>query len=434
MRRSRAALRIVFFISIAIAVVTFTACSGVSNQSGNGGNGGGSGGNGGGGSGNGGGTGGGNLACNGMSTGQAASLNGFVPFTSNSLWNTDISSAPVDPNSSTIITNWVGAVKVHPDWGNDPTYGIPYVVVNGNQSLVKVNLQAYGDESDPGPMPVPSNAPIEGGSSSTGDRHVLLLDNGNCFLYELYNSSVNADGSWNADSTAVWDMLSDEQRPYTWTSADAAGLPIFPGLVRYDEVASGKIQHAFRFTLPKTRAAIIPPASHWAANTSDPTAPPMGMRLRLKSSYDISGFSAQMQVILTAMKNYGLILADNGSSLFVTGVSDSRWGSDLDSLKTVPASAFEVVQMNPVYTSGNYPTGSAPTVSSFAASPTHVSSGGNVTLSWTVDNADYVIVSPGPGAVRDASVTVNPTATTTYTLYSTNQFGRTTATVTVNVP
>lgn len=315
MRKSRAALRIVVFISVAIAVISFTACSGVSNQSGNGGNGG----SGGGGGGNGGGTGGGNLACNGMSTGQTATLNGFLPFTSSNLWNTDISSAPVDPNSGTIITNWVGSVNVHPDWGSDPTYGIPYVVVNGTQSLVKVNLQAYGDESDPGPMPVPANAPIEGGSSSSGDRHVLVLDNGNCFLYELYNSSVNGDGSWNADSTAVWDLLSDEQRPYTWTSADAAGLPIFPGLVRYDEVASGKIQHAFRFTLPKTRAAFIPPASHWAGNTSDPTAPPMGMRLRLKSSYDISGFSSQMQVILTAMKQYGLILADNGSSLFVTG-------------------------------------------------------------------------------------------------------------------
>jgi hypothetical protein len=425
MRKSCPALRIIVFISVAMAVISFSACSGVSNQSGNGGNGGG---------GNGGGTGGSNLACNGMSTGQTASLNGFVPFTSSNLWNTDISSAPVDPNSGTLITNWVGSVNMHPDWGTDPSYGIPYVVVNGSQSLVKVNLQAYGDESDPGPMPVPANAPIEGGSSSTGDRHVLVLDNGNCFLYELYNSSVNGDGSWNADSTAVWDLLSDEQRPYTWTSADAAGLPIFPGLVRYDEVASGKIQHAFRFTLPKTRAAFIPPASHWAANTSDASAPPMGMRLRLKSSYDISGFSSQMQVILTAMKHYGLILADNGSSLFVTGVSDSRWGSDLDSLKTVPASAFEVVQMNPIYTTINYPTGTSPTVSSFTASPTHVSSGGSVTLSWTAASVDYVIVSPGPGAVRDTTVTVNPTATTTYTLYATNQYGRTTATVTVNVP
>jgi len=427
---SRTALRSVFLFSVLAAVASFTACSGASNQPGSTGNGG----TGGGGGGNGGGTGGGNLACSGMSTGQTASLNGFVPFTSSNLWNTDISSAPVDPNSSSIISNWVGAVNLHPDWGTDPTYGIPYVVVDGNQPLVTVNLQAYGDESDPGPMPIPANAPVEGGSSSTGDRHVLVLDNGNCFLYELYNSSVNSDGSWNADSTAVWDLLADQQRPYTWTSADAAGLPIFPGLVRYDEVASGKIQHAFRFTLPNTRAAFIPPASHWAANTSDPTAPPMGMRLRLKSSYDISGFSSQMQVILTAMKHYGLILADNGSSLYVTGVSDSRWGSDLDSLKAVPASVFEVVQMNPIYTSANYPTGAAPTIGSFTASSTHVSSGGIVTLTWTIGSADYVIVSPGPGAARGTSVTVNPTATTTYTLYATNQYGRTTGTVTVNVP
>ena len=421
---------IVFLFSMIAIVAALTACSGVSKQSGGSTNNGGAGGTGG----NGNGTGGGNLACSGMSTGQGASLNGFIPFTSSNLWNTDISSAAVDPNSNSIITNWVGSVNVHPDWGNDPTYGIPYVVVDGKQPLVGINLGAYGGESDAGPMPVPGNAPVEGGSSSSGDRHVLVLDNGNCFLYELYNSSVNSDGSWNADSTAVWDLLSDEQRPYTWTSADAAGLPIFPGLVRYDEVAAGKIQHAFRFTLPKTRAAFIPPASHWAGNTSDPTAPPMGMRLRLKSSYDISGFSPQMQVILTAMKHYGLILADNGSSLFVTGVSDSRWGSDLDSLKTVPASAFEVVEMNPIYTSSNYPTGSAPTVSSFTGSATHVSSGGSVTLSWSVSNADYVIVSPGPGALRDTSVVVNPTATTTYTLYATNQYDRTTATVTVNVP
>jgi len=356
------------------------------------------------------------------------------PFSSSSLWNTDVSSAPLDPNSSTIISNWVGSVNLHPDWGTDPTYGIPYVVVNGSQPLVNINLGAYPDESDPGPMPIPPNAPVEGGSSSTGDRHVLVLNNANCFLYELYNASPNSDGSWNADSTAVWDPLGNEQRPYTWTSADAAGLPIFPGLVRYDEVAAGTIQHAFRFTLPKTSAAFTPPASHWAATSSDPTAPPMGMRLRLKSSYDISSFSTQMQVILTAMKHYGLILADNGSSLFVTGVSDSRWGSDLDSLKTVPASAFEVVQMNPVYTNTTYPTGSAPTISSFTASPTHVAAGDNVTLSWNTSSTQYEIVSPGPGAVRGTSVIVNPTSTTTYTLYATNQYGRTTATVTVNVP
>lgn len=411
-------------------LASLMACSGVSKSTLNGGGSGGSGGSGG----NNGGTGGSNLACNVMSTGQMASLNGFIPFSSSSLRNTDISSAPVDPNSNSIISNWVGSVNVHPDWGTDPTYGIPYVVVSGTQSLVNINLNAYGSESDPGPMPVPDSAPVEGGSSSTGDRHVLVLDNGNCFLYELYNSSVNSDGSWNADSTAVWDLLGNEQRPYTWTSADAAGLPIFPGLVRYDEVAAGKLQHAFRFTLPKTSAAFTPPASHYAANTSDPTAPPMGMRLRLKSSYNISGFSSQMQVILTAMQHYGLILADNGSSLFVTGVSDSRWGSDLDSLKTVPASAFEVIQMNPVYTGANYPTGAAPAIGSFTASATHVSSGGSVTLSWSAGSAAYIIVSPGPGAVRGTSVTVNPTATTTYTLYATNQYGRSTATVTVSVP
>jgi hypothetical protein len=416
-----------FFLALFALALVLTACSGVSHPAGNGG---GNGGNGGSGSG----TGGSKLACNVMSAGQTAGLNGFIPFSSDSLWNTDISAAPLDPNSSSIISNWVGSVNVHPDWGNDPTYGIPYVVVDGNQSLVNVNLGAYGDEGDPGPMPVPSNAPVEGGSSSTGDRHVLVLDNGNCFLYELYNSSVNSDGSWNADSTAVWDLTDNQQRPYTWTSADAAGLPIFPGLVRYDEVAAGKIQHAFRFTLPRTSAAFTPPASHSAATSSDPSAPPMGTRLRLKSSYDISSFSPQMQVILTAMKTYGLFLADNGSPLYVTGVSDNRWGSDLDSLKTVPASAFEVVQINPVYTNSNYPTGSAPTISAFTASATHVSSGGSVTLSWTTSGGGYVIVSPGPGAVRDTSATVTPTVTTTYTLYATNQYGRTTATVTVNVP
>ncbi len=416
--------RFLSFLSIVLALaMLLIACSAASHQSTTGGAGfGGTG------------TGGGDLSCSSMAAGQMASLGGFVPFSSSSLWNTDISSAPVDANSGAMISNWVGSVNMHPDWGNDPTYGIPYVVVGGSQPLVNVNLGAYGSESDLGPMPIPANAPVEGGSSSTGDRHVLVLNNANCFLYELYNATPNSDGSWNADSTAVWDLLGNEQRPYTWTSADAAGLPIFPGLVRYDEVAAGAIQHAFRFTLPRTRAAFTPPASHDAANTSDSSAPPMGRRIRLKSSYDISGFSAQMQVILTAMKKYGLILADNGSALYVTGVSDSRWGADLDSLKTVPASAFEVVQIGSVYTNSSYPTGAAPTISNFSASQTHVNAGGSVTLSWNTGSASYLVVSPGAGAVRGSSVTVNPTATTTYTLYATSQYGQTTATVTVNVP
>lgn len=369
-----------------------------------------------------------------MVLGQNASLGGFVPFSSNSLWNTDISTAPIDSNSNSIISNYVGSsTHMHPDSGNDPTYGIPYVIVDGNQGLVTINLGAYAGDSDPGPMPVPGNAPVEGGSGSTGDRHVLVLDNANCFLYELYNAAPGSGGSWSADSTAVWDLLGNETRPYTWTSADAAGLPIFPGLIRYDEAASGAIKHAFRFTLPHTRAAFTPPASHWAANTSDSNAPPMGMRLRLKASYDISGFSTQMQTILTAMKKYGLILADNGSALFVTGASDSRWGSDLDSLKTVPATAFEVVQMNPIYTASNVPTGSAPSITSFTASASS-GSGSSVTLSWSVSNATYLIISPAPGAVRGTSITVKPSATTTYTLYTTNQYDRSQATVTVTVP
>ena len=425
-------------------LITLSACTGGANVAGgsntgglgSGSGGSGSGGNGsGGGSGSSGGTGNSSSSCQQMSLGANASLGGFLPFSSNSLWNTDSSGAAVDPNSTSIIANYIGnSTHIHPDFGTDPTYGIPFIVVDGSQNLVPVNLGAYGDESDPGPMPIPLNAPIEGGSSSTGDRHVLVLNKDNCFLYELYNSSPNSNGSWSADSTAVWDLLGNEQRPFGWTSADAAGLPIFPGLVRYDEAAAGNIQHAFRFTLPHTRAAITPPASHWAGNTSDPNAPPMGMRIRLKASYDISGFSTQMQAILTAMKKYGLILADNGSALYVTGASDPRWGSDLDTLKNVPATAFEVVTISPVYTSSNLPTGAAPAISSFAASPTSTSAGGSVTLSWSVNNATYLIISPGVGAVRGTSVVVKPSATTTYTLYATNQYDRSTATATVTVP
>jgi len=430
MDEPRSTLRQIPRLILLLTVISLLGCSGGMSSSSNGSGGGNNGGSGGGS----GGTGGSTTSCQQMVLGQNASLGGFVPFSPSSLWNTDISTAPVDPNSSSIISNYVGSsTHMHPDFGTDPTYGIPYVIVDGNQSLVTIRLGAYASDSDPGPMPVPANAPVEGGSAGSGDRHVLVLDNANCFLYELYNAAPGSGGSWSADSTAVWDLLGNETRPYTWTSADAAGLPIFPGLIRYDEAASGNIKHAFRVTLPRTRAAFIPPASHWAANTSDGNAPPMGMRLRLKASYDISGFSTQMQTILTAMKKYGLILADNGSSLFVTGASDSRWGSDLDSLKTVPATAFEVVQMSPVYTSSNVPTGLAPTITSLTAS---ASSGADssVTLSWTVNHANYVIISPAPGAVRGSSVTVKPSATTTYTLYVTNQYDRSQATVTVAVP
>lgn len=387
----------------------------------------------------GGGTGGAQNACNGIATGQGASLNGFVPFPADNAWNQDISSAPVDPNSDAII-NFIGpSIGLHPDFGsgeyNGSSIGIPYVVVDSSQSLVNIDFTAYGDESDPGPMPVPASAPIEGyPNPGNGDRHVLVIDKSNCFLYELYSSYPNSDGSWNAGSAAIWDLQNGEQRPWTWTSADAAGLSIFAGLVRYDEVAAGKIQHAIRFTLPQSQAAMIPPASHWAATSTNSLAAPMGMRLRLKASYDISSFSPTVQVILTALQHYGMIMADNGSAMYLSGAPNDGWNNDdLHNLGQVPASAFEVVQMNPIYTSSNVPQGAAPNIAGFTASSANVSSGTQVTLNWQVTGASYYVVSPQVGAVRGTSVIVTPTQTTTYTLYATNQYGRNTATVTVNV-
>jgi hypothetical protein len=433
----RTLLAIVALLSTLLPLLVLSGCGGVSTAS-SGNSGGGGGGNGGGGGTNGGG--GGNSACSGISLGQGASLNGFRPFPSSNLWNQDISTAPVDSNSDAIISFIGSGTGLHPDFGSGlyqgSSMGIPYVVVDGSQSLVNIDFTAYGDESDPGPMPVPANAPIEGyPNPGNGDRHVLVLDNSNCFLYELYSSYPNSDGSWNAASAAVWDLANGEQRPWGWTSADAAGLPIFPGLIRYDEVAAGAIPHTIRFTLPQSRAAMVPPASHWAANSSNAVAPPMGMKLRLKASYDISHFSTNIQVILSAMKKYGLIMADNGSAMYLSGAPDDRWdNNDLHNLSSVPASAFEVVQMNPIYTASNVPQGSAPTISSFAASPTSVSSGAQATLSWQVTGASYFVISPQIGAVSGTSATVTPTTTTTYTLDATNQYGRSTASVTVTVP
>ena len=373
-----------------------------------------------------------------MSLGRAASLNGFVPFPADNPWNQDISSASVDPNSSAII-NFIGAsTPLHPDFGaglyGGQTIGIPYIVGSGSP-FVNVRYTAYGSESDSGPMPVPKNAPIEGyPKPGNGDRHVLVLDRDNCWLYELYHSYPQTDGSWKAGSGAVWDLLNDEQRPYTWTSADAAGLPIFPGLARYDEVASGQIQHALRFTLQYSQTAFTPPASHWAGNSTNAYAAPMGMRLRLKSSYDITSFPPQSQVILAALKKYGMIMADNGSSMFISGDPDNRWNnSDLNTLKQVPASAFEVVLINPLYTPSNVPTGPLPAIISFTANPSTASAGQPVTLSWKVTGASYFVISPQVGAVRGTSTVVSPTVTTAYTLYGTNQYGRSTATVRVTV-
>jgi hypothetical protein len=300
---------------------------------------------------------------------------------------------------------------------------------------VTIDLGAYSDESDPGPMPIPADALVEGyPNAGDGDRHVLVLDKDNCWLYELFNSNYQSNGSWSADSAAIWDMTIDPQRPYTWTSADAAGLPIFPGLVRYDEVAAGAINHAIRFTVPTTQQAFTAPASHWASSVTDTDAPPMGTRLRLKASFDISSFSPANQVILTALQKYGMILADNGSAIYLSGAPDSRWNnSDLHLLDGVTGADFDVVTTGPVYTESDVPSGPSPTISSFKASAAKVSKGKKVTLTWTTADAIYNIISPTIGPVRGGSITVKPKKTTTYTLDSTNQYGRTTATVTVKV-
>ena len=378
-------------------------------------------------------------SCSSMSLGPGANLNGFVPFPASSLWNTDISTAAVDPNSANII-NFIGStVTLHPDFGagtfHNQSIGIPYQVEAGSQPKVNVTLGTFASESDPGPMPIPSNALIEGfPKPGNGDRHVLVLEKDGCWLYELFHGAVSKSGNWSADSAAIWDMTIDEQRPYTWTSTDAAGLPVFLGLARHDEVAAGAINHALRFTVPTTRRAFTPPASHWASSLTDPNAPPMGMRLRLKANFDISGFPADDQVILTALKKYGMILADNGSGIFISGAPDSRWNnSDLHLLGNITASNFEVVQMGTVYTDANVPVGPSPTIGSFTANPASVAKGQQVTLSWSTSGASYNFIAPQVGPVRTTSLVVTPSATTTYTLYSTNQFGRATASVTVTV-
>ena len=377
-------------------------------------------------------------SCSAMSLGRGASLNGFIPFPADNAWNQDISAAPVDPNSADIV-NFIGSTTpLHPDFGAGlyagQTIGIPYVVVSASP-FVNIKYTQSGSESDPGPMPVPKTAPIEGyPNPGNGDRHVLVLDRDNCWLYELYSSYPQTNGSWDAGSAAVWDLLDDEQRPYTWTSADAAGLSIFPGLARYDEVASGQIQHALRFTLQNSLEAFTPPASHWAATSTNAYAAPMGMRMRLKSSFDISSYPPQAQVVLAALQKYGMIMADNGSNMYISGDPDNRWNNnDLGTLKQVPASAFDVIQISPLYTPNNVPTGPSPTITSFTANPTTITSGQPVTLSWTVTGASYFVVSPQVGAIRGTSVVVTPKTTTTYTLYSTNEYGRSTKTVKVTV-
>ncbi len=286
--------------------------------------------------------------------GANASLHGMRVLPADNPWNADISQAPVDPNSATLLTSIGLATGLHPDFGtvwNGAPNGIPYVVVAGTQAGAPVTFD-YADESDPGPYPIPAAAPIEGGSTATGDRHVLLLDRDHRKLYELYAASPQSGGAWHAGSGAIFDLTSNALRPAGWTSADAAGLPIFPGLVRYDEVVeAGAITHALRFTCQHTRQAYVAPARHWASSLTDPNLPPMGMRVRLKATYDISGFPAHVQTILRALKTYGMFVADNGSNWYISGAPDPRWSDDeLATLHRVTGADFEVVQMGAVMT------------------------------------------------------------------------------------
>lgn len=285
-----------------------------------------------------------------------ASLRGKRLFPADNPWNQDISGLPVDPNSANLIASMGLSTGLHPDFGttwNGAPNGIPYVVVSGSQQRVPITFTDYGDESDPGPYPVPPNAPIEGGPNGTGDRHVIVIDRDNWKLYELFDAYPVGGGiSWRAACGAVFDLNSNSLRPAGWTSADAAGLPIFPGLVRYDEVFELKeITHALRFTAQRTRRAYVYPARHFASSNTDPNLPPMGMRVRLKAGFDISRFSPNMQVVLRALKKYGMILADNGSNWYISGAPDPRWNdSELSTLKSVKGSDFEVVQMGPIQT------------------------------------------------------------------------------------
>jgi len=384
-------------------------------------------------------------ACSNIALGPMAALNGFVP-SPNDAWHQDISTAPLDPLSSTIMTstNDLGGGHLRANFTSvaGGNYGVPYVVVDSATTpSIPVPITLYPSESDITLVPIPATLPVE---EATGycplggnDRHALIIDRNQCVLYELYQADhCTNPNAWTASDMAVWDLTTTEKRPYGYTSADAAGLSIFEGLIRYDEIVAGVINHAIRFTarFTKTDAAhglFAAPATH-AAGTSSTTDNIMGMRLRLKANYDISGFSTTNKIILTALKKYGMILADNGSNLFLEGTPDARWNdTDLGALKTVLSSGLEVVQMGPLYDSNTAPKGAVPVITSFTASATTIPAGSSVTLTPVVTGASYSYIDKA-GFVR-GPITVTPTATTTYTLTSRNEFGTKSASVTVTV-
>jgi hypothetical protein len=387
----------------------------------------------------------------------AQSVGGCVLFPANNVWNTPIDTLPVHPNSAAFV-NTIGLAKgLHPDFSAAGGYGIPYVVVPGTQPKVQVTFQ-YSSESDPGPYPIPPNAPIEGGASSSGDRHVLVVDSAACKLYELYAAYPQANGTWTAGSGAIFDLNSNALRPAGWTSADAAGLAILPGLIRFDEVAAGEIRHAIRITAPQTKREYIWPARHYASSLTGTQYPPMGLRLRLKASFDISTYPPDVQVILRALKKYGAILSDNGSSWYLTGAPDPRWNdSTLHRIKQVLGSNFEAVdesglmvdpnsgavsttlslggvQLNPATLVGGA-SSSSNQVTLTGAAP---AGGASVALSSSnpaVASVSAAILVPGGANSAAFPISTTPVAASTPVTISAFYLGVTrTATLTVNPP
>jgi len=272
-------------------------------------------------------------------------------FPPNNIWNAPVDTLPVDPNSAAYIQSIGQDSKGHADFGSKwegKPIGIPITVASANTKKVPVTFK-IADESDSGPYPIPHNALIEGGANAPNDsdRHVIVVDEGSCMLYELFAATYQSDGSWKAYAGAVFDLKSNNLRKARWTSADAAGLPILPGLVRYDEVQSGQITHALRFTAKITRNTYVWPARHYASKRTEANYPPMGQRFRLKANYDITGYSPEVQIILKALKKYGMILADNGGNLFISGTPDERWDNDtLHELTRLRGQDFEAVDVS----------------------------------------------------------------------------------------
>jgi hypothetical protein len=311
----------------------------------------------------------------GLAPAASPTLGGCPVLPADNVWNARVDTLPVDARSSQYINSIGSATGLHPDFGtvwDGAPNGIPYTVALMTQPSVTIHFDRYtwsDDESDPGPYPIPPGVPIEGGPDGDGDRHVLVVQQGTCKLYELYEAYPLPDGSWSAGSGAVYDLNSNALRPDGWTSADAAGLPILPGLVRYDEVAAGEIRHAIRFTVDVTQKKHIWPARHDASDDTSVTRPPMGQRFRLKSSVSITSYPAPIQVIFTAFKRYGIILADNGSNWYINGAPDPRWDDDMlvDNFGKLKGSDFEAVDETSLMLNPN--SGAVPTWSHWVYVP-----------------------------------------------------------------